>query len=158
MKFTEIPRRLQVLLAPPDPIVIHHLIKCAQELVSLNRNSVHVTIPFLHCSVLYLPSSPSLLLSVLSFSPPLLPSFPPPPPPPLLLSTCSADAPDGKRTACYDIEVEIVSIVNPPYNQPVHWHLLFISILNCTTSHPPGNAASSIPLACRIGTCCSALY
>ena len=27
MKFTEIPRRLQPLLAPPDPIVIHHLIK-----------------------------------------------------------------------------------------------------------------------------------
>ncbi len=27
MRFTEIPRRLQPLLAPPDPIVIHHLIK-----------------------------------------------------------------------------------------------------------------------------------
>lgn len=27
MKFTEIPRRLQPLLAPPDPIVIHHLVK-----------------------------------------------------------------------------------------------------------------------------------
>ena len=30
MKFTEIPRRLQALLAPPDPIVIHHLIKYVQ--------------------------------------------------------------------------------------------------------------------------------
>lgn len=30
MKFTEIPRRLQPLLAPPDPIVIHHLIKYAR--------------------------------------------------------------------------------------------------------------------------------
>ena len=27
MKFTEIPRRLQPLLAPPDPVIIHHLIK-----------------------------------------------------------------------------------------------------------------------------------
>ncbi|XP_064404578.1 SWI/SNF-related matrix-associated actin-dependent regulator of chromatin subfamily D member 1-like [Halichondria panicea] len=45
MKFTEIPRRVQPLLAPPDPIVIHHLI--------------------------------------------------------------NADAPEGRRTACYDIEVEI---------------------------------------------------
>lgn len=45
MKFTEIPRRLQPLLAPPDPVIIHHLI--------------------------------------------------------------NADAPEGKRTACYDLEVEI---------------------------------------------------
>ena len=29
MKFTELPRRLQSLLAPPDPIVVHHLIKSA---------------------------------------------------------------------------------------------------------------------------------
>ena len=29
MKFTEIPRRLQALLVPPDPLVVHHLIKYA---------------------------------------------------------------------------------------------------------------------------------
>lgn len=28
----------------------------------------------------------------------------------MYLFTCSADAPEGKRTACYDIEVEIVSL------------------------------------------------
>lgn len=68
MKFTEIPRRLQPLLAPPDPIVIHHLIKYA-----LTNQS------------------PQLLIKVSVM--------------------CSADAPEGKRTACYDIEMEIVSAV-----------------------------------------------
>lgn len=31
------------------------------------------------------------------------------------LPLLSADAPEGKRTACYDIEIEIVSV-------PVMWH------------------------------------
>ena len=35
MKFTEIPRRLQPLLLPPDPIVIQHNIKCVLCVVEL---------------------------------------------------------------------------------------------------------------------------
>eukprot|EP00731_Ephydatia_muelleri_P030911 Em0022g425a len=58
MKFTELPRRLQPLLSPPDPIVIHHII--------------------------------------------------------------NADAPEGKRTACYDIEVEI----DDPLKSSMHSFLI----------------------------------
>ncbi len=77
MKFTEIPRRVQPLLAPPDPIVIHHLIKY-----------IHLVIPNVqNCSKAADIKHKSNMLSVLS----------------------SADAPEGRRTACYDIEVEIVS-------------------------------------------------
>ena len=71
MKFTEIPRRLQPLLAPPDPIVIHHLVKWAIESIEVLAALNVVVVYFVH----------------------------------------SADAPEGKRTACYDVELEIVSLV-----------------------------------------------
>ncbi len=42
MKFNEIPRRVQPLLAPPDPIVIHHLIKYVDLVIPNVQNCLFV--------------------------------------------------------------------------------------------------------------------
>ena len=44
MKFTEIPHRLQGLLAPPDPIIIHHLIKSVSLSVPVLSVAVRVSL------------------------------------------------------------------------------------------------------------------